>query len=155
LDATNTARALGIGRPTVESHLRALEITHAATILRPFFGGGRKEIVRMPKVYGFDTGFVSFCRGWEPLRVDDYGVLWEHLVFEYPQAYFPVRTWQYWRDTDAREIDFVMVRNRDEVDAIECKWHPDHFLPEIEHPVILTGINHNEQYSLILGDAVR
>lgn len=127
LDATKTAGALGIGRPTVESHLRALEITHAATIMRPFFGGGRKEIVRMPKVYGFDTGFVSFCRGWEPLRVDDYGVLWEHLVLEYLQAHFPVRTWQYWRDTDGREIDFVMVRNRDEVDAIECKWHPDHF----------------------------
>ncbi|MEI7637548.1 MAG: hypothetical protein WCJ37_09605 [Syntrophus sp. (in: bacteria)] len=36
MDATKTAGALGIGRPTVESHLRALEITHAATILRPF-----------------------------------------------------------------------------------------------------------------------
>lgn len=127
LEATKTAGALGIGRPTVESHLRALEITHAATMVRPFFGGGRKEIIKMPKVYGFDTGFVSFCRGWDPLRPDDYGLLWEHIVLDYLQAHIPERTVQYWRDAGGREIDFVMVRRRDEVDAIECKWNPDQF----------------------------
>lgn len=130
LEATKTAGALGIGRPTVESHLRALEITHAATMVRPFFGGGRKEIIKMPKVYGFDTGFVSFCRGWDPLRPDDYGLLWEHIVLEYLQAHIPERTVQYWRDAGGREIDFVMVRRRDEVDAIECTWNPDQFSPD-------------------------
>ena len=127
LETTKAAGALGIGRPTVESHLRALEITHAVTTVRPFFGGGRKEIVKMPKVYGFDTGFVSFCRGWDPLRPDDYGILWEHLVLEYMQAHFYNLTLRYWRDADGREIDFVIVRNRDEVDAVECKWNPDQF----------------------------
>jgi predicted AAA+ superfamily ATPase len=127
LEATKAAGALGIGRPTVESHLRALEITHAAIAIRPFFGGGRKEIIKMPKIYGFDTGFVSFCRGWDPLRPDDYGLLWEHIVLEYIQAHMPERTVQYWRDAEGREIDFVMVRRRDEVDAIECKWNPDQF----------------------------
>jgi predicted AAA+ superfamily ATPase len=126
-EITKTASALGIGRPTVENHLRALELTHAVTMVRPFFGGGRKEIIKMSKVYGFDTGFVSFCRGWDPLRPDDYGILWEHLVLEYLQAHLYNQTLQYWRDADGREIDFVMVRNRDEVDAIECKWNPDQF----------------------------
>ena len=64
--ATRTASALGIGRPTVESHLRALETTHAVTLLRPFFGGEQKEVIKMPKIYGFDTGFVSFSRGLGP-----------------------------------------------------------------------------------------
>jgi hypothetical protein len=41
LDRTRAAAALGISRPTVESHLRAIEITHAVTLLRPFHGGGR------------------------------------------------------------------------------------------------------------------
>src|SRR4030066_276477 len=81
LEITRTAGALGISRPTVENHLRALEITHATTLLRPFHGGGQKEMTKMPKAYAFDTGFVSFCRGWDPLRPDDYGVLWEHLGF--------------------------------------------------------------------------
>lgn len=39
----------------------------------------------------------------------------------------PEQTVQYWRDAGGREIDFIMVRQRDEVDAIECKWNPDLF----------------------------
>ncbi len=27
------------------------------------------------------------------------------------------------------EVDFVMVRNRDEIDAIECKWDPSSLDP--------------------------
>jgi len=122
LEVTRTAGALGISRPTVESHLRALEATHAVTLLRPFFGGGQREIIKMSKVYAFDTGFVSFSRGWDPLRPEDYEHLWKHLVLEYLQAH----AWriQYWRDTAGREVDFIIARGRDEVDAIECKWDP-------------------------------
>lgn len=124
LEVSKTAVALGITRPTVESHLRALEITHAATLVRPFHGGGQHEIVKMPKVYGFDTGFVSFARGWDPLRHDDFGPLWEHLVLEHLQAHFPNLPVRYWRDKSGREVDFVLAHRRDEVDAIECKWDP-------------------------------
>ena len=127
LEMTRTAAALGITRPTVESHLRALEITHAVTLLRPFHGGGQSEIVKMPKVYAFDTGFVSFVRGWDPLRNDDLGVLWEHLVLEHLQALFPDMPIRYWRDKSGREVDFVIARRRDEVHAIECKWDPGAF----------------------------
>jgi len=129
LEITHTANALGISRPTAENHFRALETTHAITIVRPFHGGGQKEIIKMPKVYAFDTGFVSFCRGWDPLRPDDYGLLWEHLVLEYLQAHGYEWRIQYWRDAAGREIDFVIARNRDEVDAIECKWDPTQFDP--------------------------
>jgi predicted AAA+ superfamily ATPase len=122
LEVTKTATALGITRPTVESHLRALEITHALTLVRPFHGGGQNEIVKMPKVYGFDTGFVSFARGWDPLRHDDLGLLWEHLVLEHLQANFPDAPVRYWRDKSGCEVDFVLARRRDQVDAIECKW---------------------------------
>ena len=127
LEITRTAGALGISRPTVESHLRALEATHAVSLLRPFFGGGQREIVKMPKVFAFDTGFVSFSRGWDPLRPEDHGLLWEHLVLEFLQARAHDRRIQYWRDASGREVDFVIPRGRDEVDAIECKWDPAEF----------------------------
>ena len=126
-EVTKTASALGITRPTVESHLSALEITHAVTLVRPFHGGGQNEIVKQPKIYGFDTGFVSFARGWDPLRREDLGVLWEHLVVEHLQAHFPDLSIHYWRDKAGREVDFVLARRRDEVDAIECKWDPSAF----------------------------
>jgi hypothetical protein len=126
-ELTKTASALGISRPTVESHLRALELTHAVTLVRPFHGGGRRELLKMPKVYAFDTGFVSFVRGWDPLRPDDHGPLWEHLVLEHLPAHFPLWPAQYWRDKAGREIDFVVPRGREAVDAIECKWAPGAF----------------------------
>lgn len=126
-EQTRAASAVGITRPTVESHLRALEITHAVTLLRPFHGGGQNEIVRQPKVYAFDTGFVSWARGWEPLRSDDCGLLWEHVVLEHLQAHFPNTPVRYWRDKQGREVDFVLARGRDEVDVIECKWNSDAF----------------------------
>ena len=127
LEVAGAARALGITRPTVESHLRALEITNAISLLRPFHGGGQNELTKMPKVYAFDTGFVSFARGWDPLRAEDLDLLWEHLVLEHLQAQFPEQPMRFWRDKAGREIDFVLVLRRDEVDAIECKWNPAAF----------------------------
>ena len=128
-EMTKAATALGVARPTVESQLEALEITHAAIRVRPFHSGGQQEVVKMPKVYAFDTGFVSFARGWDPLRASDKGVLWEHVVLEHLLAHFPHQPVHYWRDKAGHEVDFVLVRNRDAVDAIECKWNPAEFDP--------------------------
>jgi len=129
-DVSKAASELGIARATVDSHLRALETTHAATCVRPFHRGSSTELVKQPKVYGFDTGFVSFVRGWNPLRHEDLGDLWEHVVLETLQARLPHTPPLYWRDKRGRELDFVIPRNRDTVDAIECKWNPHAFEPD-------------------------
>lgn len=123
------SRVLGISRPTITNHLRALEITQAVTLLRPFHQSRVGELTKMPKVYGFDTGFVSFVRGWEPLRHDDLGSLWEHIVLEYLQAHRYHEKILYWRDKAGHEVDFVIARDRAAVDAIECKWDADRFDP--------------------------
>jgi predicted AAA+ superfamily ATPase len=128
-EVTRTAAALGITRPTVESHVSALEITHAITLVRPFHGGGQNELVKQPKVYAFDTGFVSFAHGWDPLRQEDLGILWEHVVLEHLQAHFPDTPVRFWRDKQGREVDFVLAQSRDHVDVIECKWNSDAFNP--------------------------
>ena len=129
LEISGVARALGISRQTVDSHIRALEATHALTVVRPFHGGGQGELVKMPKAYAFDTGFVSFSRGWDPLRPSDYGALWEHLVLEYLLAHDHERQVHYWCDSAGHEVDFVIARSRDKVDVIECKWDPRQFDP--------------------------
>ena len=127
IETARTASELKISRLTVENHLRALEITHAVSIIRPFFGSGQKEIIKMPKIYGFDTGFITFIRDRDPLRPQDHGILWEHLVLEYLQSTLVNETIRYWRDKAGREVDFVLARRRDQVDAIECKWNPADF----------------------------
>jgi predicted AAA+ superfamily ATPase len=128
------AAALGISRPTVESHLTALEITHALTLVRPFHGNHQGEVVKQPKAYAFDTGFVSFVRGWDPLRPEDLGVLWEHLVLEHLLAHFPGQPIHYWRDKSGHEVDFIVPHDRARVDAIECKWDPAAFDPTALKP---------------------
>lgn len=127
LEVARAAAALGLARQTVQSHLDAMEVTNAVTLVRPFHGGGQGEILRMPKAYGFDTGFVSFVRGWDPLRPEDLGLLWEQLVLEHLQAHSPDTPVRYWRDRSGREVDFVLPRGRDRVDAVECKWSPEAF----------------------------
>ena len=128
-EISKAAAALGISRITVDYYLQAAEIAHALTRVRPFHGGGQKEIIKMPKVYGFDTGFVTFVRGWDTLRPEDHGILWEHLVLEYLLAQSPSKTIRYWRDKAGHEVDFVLSRGRDQVDAIECKWNHEDFDP--------------------------
>lgn len=128
-EISRLAKHAGLSRPTVMSYLEALQVTHVATLLRPFHGGGRREILRQPKVYGFDTGFVSFCRGWRTLRDEDRSLLFEHLVLETLLSRLDPRHLGYWRDKEQREVDFVVARGDGRCDAIECKWDPERFSP--------------------------
>ena len=85
-----------LSRPTVKAHIEAMAITHALHLLRPFHGGGTREIVARPKCYGFDTGFVAFERGWTSLRPEDRGILWEHLVLDTLRFLFSDGRLFYW-----------------------------------------------------------
>lgn len=129
LDIAGLAKHSNLSRPTVTSYLEVLEVTHVLFRIRPHHGGGRQEILRQPKLYGFDTGFVSFCRGWDDLHAGDYGPLWEHLVLETLVAHVGAKRIRYWRDKLKREVDFVLPGPGGRCDAVECKWNPDRFSP--------------------------
>ena len=126
LDVKKLAAESQISRPTVTNWLEVYQITHVAHLVRPFSAGGRREIVAQPKVFGFDTGLVCHARGWDHLRAEDCGVLWEHLVLDALIAAGVPRI-HFWRDKQQREVDFVVPHGRDAADAIECKWKPDAF----------------------------
>ena len=126
LDYGRLATLSEMSRPTVMSHVQALATAHAVHLLRPFHGGGAGEIVRRPKCYAFDTGFVTFEKGWEHIRDDDRGLLWEHLVLDALRIRFGDERVFYWRDKSHHEVDFVIRRAPDRVDLVECKINPDH-----------------------------
>lgn len=130
VDISKLATECEISRQTVGTYLEAMTVAHAVCQVRPFHAGGRREIVHRSKVYAFDTGFVAFVRGWERIREEDRGLLWEHLVLDTLRA--PGLTFEiaYWRDKSGREIDFVIRRGGKQVDALECKINPDRFNPE-------------------------
>ncbi len=99
-------------------------------VLRPFHSHKQAEIVAAPKVYGFDTGFVCYYKGWNRLRDQDLELLWEHFVLNEIYAQTQSRRVQYWRDKRGHEVDFVLPRRGLEPLAIECKWSAEGFDPK-------------------------
>ena len=77
VDYTNLAKLSDLSRLTVKSHIESLIIAHALHLLSPFHGGGRREITQRPKSYAFDTGFITHMNGWNEIREEDRGLLWE------------------------------------------------------------------------------
>ena len=125
LDYSRLASLSEMSRTTVKAHIEAMQIAHAVHLLRPFHGGGKREIVSRPKCYAFDTGFVTFAKGWDTIRDDDRGLLWEHLVLDSLRCHFADDDIFYWQDKSRREVDFVIRHSRNRVDVVECKINPD------------------------------
>ena len=126
-EATRFARPCEVSRPTITNYLRVLEATFVVHVVRPFSSYRPTEIVAAPRVFGFDTGFVCYHRGWDSLREENKGQLWEHFVLNEIQGVLQKRTVQYWRDKRGHEVDFVYEGRREEPVAIECKWSADEF----------------------------
>jgi predicted AAA+ superfamily ATPase len=128
-EATKFAHLCEVSRTTIGNYLSVLEATFVVHVIRPFSSRRPTEIVSAPKVYGFDTGFVCYHRGWSELRSEDMGLLWEHFVLNELMAQLQSREVRYWRDKRSHEVDFVLVRRRTTPLTIECKWKAETFDP--------------------------
>ena len=127
IEYSNLAKLSNISLPTVKAHLEAMSVAHAVFLLPPFHGGGRREITRRPKSYGFDTGFVSFVKGWDSIRENDRGLLWEHLVLDKLRTHINRSNLYYWQDKSNREIDFIVKEPGQQIHTIECKINPEQY----------------------------
>jgi hypothetical protein len=128
-EATRFARPCEVSRTTISNYLAVLEATYLVHVVRPFSTHRATEIVSAPRVYGFDTGFVCYFRGWDRLRQDDLGTLWEHFVLNEICAHLQSRHIRYWRNKRGLEVDFVIAGRKGNPVAIECKWSAAHFDP--------------------------
>ncbi len=128
-EATRFSKTCEVSRGTITNYLKVLELTFVVHVVRPFTTRRATEIVAAPKVYGFDTGFVCYYRGWFPLRQQDLGFLWEHYVLNEMFAHLQTRNIHYWRDKRRHEVDFIIKRRGKPPIAIECKWNSDEFEP--------------------------
>jgi predicted AAA+ superfamily ATPase len=126
-EATSFARPCEVSRATISNYLSVLEATFVVHVVRPFSSHRPTEIVSAPKVYGFDTGFICYYRGWDTLRSEDAGTLWEHFVLNEIVAQTQSRGISYWRDKRGHEVDFILAGRRSEPLAIECKWSASDF----------------------------
>lgn len=129
-EASSFASPCEISRQTVQNYLEILATTLFAIVVRPYSKHRANDIISAPKVYGFDTGFVCFARGWEKLRNEDRGNLIEHLVLSELLSTFGKNCVYYWRDKQKHEIDFLVKPLRgNQVHTVECKANYLNFSP--------------------------
>lgn len=122
-EATKFTAPCEVSRQTIANYLAILEETFVVHVIRPYSTHKPTEIIMAPKVYGFDTGFVCYAKGWKELRQEDLGLLWEQSVLNELHGNLQTRAINYWRDKRGHEVDFVIPHRRDSaITAIECKF---------------------------------
>ncbi|MBI2644844.1 ATP-binding protein [Candidatus Uhrbacteria bacterium] len=110
---------------TLKKQLNFLEKTFICSFVRPYFTNKRKELVKNPKMYFFDTGLRnSVVNDFRSLDArGDNGALLENALFQecIKREIKP----QFWRTKTGREIDFVM-QFQERLIAVEIKKKSSH-----------------------------
>lgn len=97
----------------LKKHIRILEETYIVRLLRPYFTNRRTELVKIPKSYFIDTGFVNAALSDFRLlnQREHAGALAENAVQSLlvNHAAVPHNGLRYWRSKNKAEIDFVIA----------------------------------------------
>lgn len=111
--------ASGLSRYLVNQYTNVLEQTFIICLITPYFKGGKKELIKIPKVFFVDTGLRNFVVG--DFQFDyqrqDIGALLENSVFcglKKRQSFCgKLLDIHFWRTQNKTEIDFVIEKNGD------------------------------------------
>ena len=120
LNVTETAKALGHTRATVEKYLSILEKLYLLRRLPPWHRNVQKRLVKSPKIHVSDSGLAAALSGiTEGMWMDDrgrFGHLLESFIVQQisiqaGRMESKTRLWHY-RDKDKVEVDCVLTQGR-------------------------------------------
>jgi uncharacterized protein len=110
---------LQLSHKTVDSWLKVLERLYAIFRLPPFGAPRIRAVKKEQKHYHFDWSLVPS----EPARFENliasHLLKWVHFEQDARGRDLELR---YFRDTDGREVDFVVADRRHPQLLVECKW---------------------------------
>ena len=109
------SNACDLNERDVRKYLEFMNKTFVVYLVKPFFTNKLKEIVKQPKTYFFDIGFLNHIMSYE---VESGKKLEQVAVMELIKEGFEIK---YWRDKQNREMDFVVYKDNKIVMAIEAK----------------------------------
>lgn len=117
---------LGVSQKTIERYLYLLEKTFVIDVVRPFYRNARKELVKSPKVYFVDLGFLYIAQGILPsLQRRPAGNVFENACYLRLKELDFVKPPQFWRTKSGAEVDFVVVSPKDgQLIPVEIKSSP-------------------------------
>lgn len=116
INLSSLATECGITHNTAKAWISVLEASYLVFLLRPHHANFNKRLVKMPKLYFYDAGLVSWLLG---IRTEEHlnthplrGAIFENFVIaeliksrlnraERPQMYF-------WRDSNGNEVDVIV-----------------------------------------------
>ena len=128
LNLSSLANDCGISHQTARRWLSVLEASFLVVLLRPHHRNFNKRLVKSPKLYFLDTGFLTYLlriRSKDELRTHSArGAIFESFVVselmknalhrgQEPDLYF-------WRDSAGHEVD-ILLEQGDELVPIEVK----------------------------------
>ncbi len=128
LNMNNLASEAGVDNKTVQAWIGVLETSFVLFRLQPYHNNFNKRIVKMPKLYFYDTGLASALLGIQnsdqidlhPFR----GALFENLiVVDMLKTRFnkaKMGNLYFWRDSTGNEID-LLLDNASALTPIEIK----------------------------------
>jgi predicted AAA+ superfamily ATPase len=128
VNTSSLARDCGITHNTARAWLSLLETSYVVFFLRPYYRNFNKRLVKMPKLYFYDTGLAASLLGIQSAEqlYTHYlrGELFENFVIaEYlkHKANHQTRVeYFFWKDQGGHEVD-LLVETPDAVSAIEIK----------------------------------
>lgn len=136
LNLSSLANDCGISHTTARAWISVLEAGYIVFSLSPYHRNFGKRLVKMPKLYFYDTGLVSYLLGIQtPAQLSIHAqrgglfesfVIAEHIKHRFNQGQ-PANVY-FWRNNTGEEIDLLLEFGT-ELQAIEIKsgqtFHPD------------------------------
>ena len=128
LNLSSLAIEAGISVNTAKSWLSILEASYIAYRLEPHFQNFNKRLVKMPKLYFYDTGLACSLLGLESVdQISTHylvGSLFENLVLsdliKHKMNYGLNNNFYFWRDKLGREVDCLIESGLEKI-IIEIK----------------------------------
>lgn len=128
LNKSELAKDVGVSVKAIGDWVSVLQASGQIVMLEPWFYNFGKRIVKTPKVYFRDTGFLAFLLNIsaETLSSSPFlGAIWETMVFAELRKQNDINesraNFWFYRDQRAREIDFLIEKNG-YIHFAEVKW---------------------------------
>lgn len=126
INRAELSSTLGLTEKTIERYLYLLEKTFVINLVRPFYRNIRKELVKSPKVYFVDPGFLYIASGILPtMQRQPTGNVFENACYLRLKELDLIKPPQFWRTKSGAEVDFVITSpNTGKPIPIEVKMSP-------------------------------
>jgi predicted AAA+ superfamily ATPase len=128
LNMAEMARDADVAPNTAKKWLSILQTSGLVYLLEPYFSNFTKRMVKSPKLYFLDTGLAAYLTEWSSPASLEAGAMSGAILETWILGEL-LKSWQhngrrapfyYYRDTDQKEIDLLIVQDGT-VYPVECK----------------------------------